>query len=386
MKILSALMLCIWVSTSVAQNVDKRSNTMVLESKILDESREILIQLPTSYSTEKHYPVCYILDAESAFNYHQSVLHYLAEQEVIPEMILVGIVNTNRHLNFTPSIDTASTMGPTGGAQQFCEFLTRELIPKIDATYATAHYRTLTGHSMGGLFAAYAMLHHPNAFDAYILMDPALWWDGMALVRNSAERISGGNFDKKKMFLGIANSMPAGMTDTSLAKADTTNSTVGIRSVFGFRDALGQSAKTPLAWSSRYYADESHGSVPLMSLYDGMKFIFSFYKRPSFQQLSDASPGILENHYQKVSEKLGNTILPPAAILSGLAWRCQVLDKKYDLAFAFLESYARLYPEDPIVYIQLAQYYSEIGQQENAQENYQKGIELGYTPEEHNNN
>jgi len=33
-----------------------------------------------------------------------------------------------------------------------------------------------------------------------------------------------------------------------------------------------------LKYASRYYSDDDHGSVPLASEYDGLRFIFDYYR------------------------------------------------------------------------------------------------------------
>jgi len=59
-----------------------------------------------------------------------------------------------------------------------------ELIPYVDATYRTDRKdRGLLGHSYGGLFAIYAMLHQPDLFRRIVAASPSLGWDGGSLIR-----------------------------------------------------------------------------------------------------------------------------------------------------------------------------------------------------------
>jgi predicted alpha/beta superfamily hydrolase len=53
----------------------------------------------------------------------------------------------------------------------------------IDRTYRSRPYRVLVGHSLGGLFAVYALMTRPDVFQGYIAISPALWWDDQSLVK-----------------------------------------------------------------------------------------------------------------------------------------------------------------------------------------------------------
>lgn len=46
---------------------------------------------------------------------------------------------------------------------------------------------TLFGSSLGGLLVLHAFLNDPQAFDAYVAVSPALWWDGDVLLAREVE-------------------------------------------------------------------------------------------------------------------------------------------------------------------------------------------------------
>lgn len=368
-------------NSAFAQHSLKESiERVTIDSKVLFESRELLISLPKDYSVHKKYPVSYVLDGESMFNGHKDVVEYLSEKNVIPQMIVVGVINTNRSLDLTHVSDSASNYQPNGGGQKFETFITNDLIPYIDSAFSTSPYRLLTGHSISGLFATRLFLNNCDTFKAFLILDPAIWWAESEVLENMETELAQLRLKDKKLFLAIANSLPSNIKSVELALKDTTNSSLGIRSVFEFQKILSKSDSNNTFWNSKYYVNESHGTVPFISSYDGLKYIFNFYKRPSFQTLTDNSPTILVNHYEMLSEKMNYTILPPAYDLSGLAWRCTELEKNHNRAFLFLELYLKYYPADPLAYMQMGQHYELIGQKDKAQEYYQKGIELGYKP------
>ena len=51
------------------------------------------------------------------------------------------------------------------------------MIPYLDRRYRTTPLRVIVGHSLGGLFATYALSHRPELFTGYILLEPSLWWN-----------------------------------------------------------------------------------------------------------------------------------------------------------------------------------------------------------------
>jgi len=190
--------------------------------------------------------------------------------------------------------------------------------------------------------------------------------------QNAAER----NFKDKTLFLTMANSLPIGMADTAQARKDNTVSTVGIRSVILFHDVLVNTNNKELRWQFKYYDNERHGSVPLISSYDALKFIFDFYQRPSFQKVSDSTATILENHYKMISEKMKYQISPPEADIKGLAWRCKNWEKNNKWALAFLEMYIKYYPNSPAAYESMGQFYKDTGDAKKAQTYFDKEKEL----------
>ncbi len=61
----------------------------------------------------------------------------------------------------------------SGGGPAFLDFLEHELIPFIDRTYRTnTSDRGLLGHSMGGLFALYALEQRPALFQRIVAASP----------------------------------------------------------------------------------------------------------------------------------------------------------------------------------------------------------------------
>jgi hypothetical protein len=157
-----------------------------IESRVLAETRTYVVHTPDYYKKRTDaYPVLVLLDAENNFAYTSAAVHLLSANGRIPAMIVVGINNTDRTRDMTPSRPASSFGGASwtgGGADKFLSFIADELLPTIDRNYRTRPYRVLIGHSLGGLFAVYALLNRPEVFKGYIVTSPSLWWDDQALM------------------------------------------------------------------------------------------------------------------------------------------------------------------------------------------------------------
>ena len=157
--------------------------TYRIASRTIGETRVIDVSLPQSYGsdTTRRYPVLVVLDGDFEQQIAAAIVQFYAETSQVPEMIVVGVRNTNRGRDMTPPLLPDFPLPPeipeAGGAEQFLGFIGDELLPYIDRRYRTAPLRVLVGHSLGGLFAAYAIGHRPELFTGYILMEPSLWWN-----------------------------------------------------------------------------------------------------------------------------------------------------------------------------------------------------------------
>lgn len=160
----------------------------------------IFVSLPSSYnSSDKDYPVVYMLDAYSSFGIVTQMAKLLAFNKELPELIILGIsseggsreFNYNRARDYTPTSissdkiqDNLESMIPTsGGASNFLSFIANELIPFIEPKYRIKNDdRTLIGHSLGGLFVGYTLLQDQKIFNRYVMISPALFWDNNYLL------------------------------------------------------------------------------------------------------------------------------------------------------------------------------------------------------------
>src|ERR1700759_3010656 len=148
--------------------------TDTIYSKILNEKRTILVHVPDGDKTQR-YPVLYILDGENHFQSAVAIVEQISG--IIPNMVIVGITNTDRERDLTPThvnpdrLVNAGEAKHTGGDGNFMSFIEKELIPYVDSHYPTTSYRTFSGHSLGGLAVINAFINHSSLFNAYIVID-----------------------------------------------------------------------------------------------------------------------------------------------------------------------------------------------------------------------
>ena len=167
-----------------------------LDSRVLGERRVINVYLPPGYSGgHDRYPVLYMPDGgvDEDFPHVAGFVDVSIKNAVIRPMLVVGVKNTERRRDLvaaTRVADEQKVAPHAGGAERFRRFLGDELKPYIAAHYRVTAESAIIGESLAGLFVLETLVVTPGMFDAYIAVDPSVWWDQQALVRSAAERIA----------------------------------------------------------------------------------------------------------------------------------------------------------------------------------------------------
>lgn len=230
-----------------------------LNSGILNQKRLIQVFIPPNYkpgSTAK-YDVLYVLDGGNwNTGLIKQVQHFLEGEGYMPPTIIVSVLGIDRNKDLTPThLEGWKT---SGGADKFLGFIKNELIPYVDKTYPSNGDNTLWGHSLGGLFVMYAMLNEPKAFKSYIAVDPSLWWDKCYLPKIAADKLPALAGSNATLFISGREGK-----DGKSMRIDTMDT------------VLKKTAPAGLAWKILAYPDETHSSVRLKSIYDGLKFTYA---------------------------------------------------------------------------------------------------------------
>lgn len=260
------LLLCLQITFAQNQNVLVPGTKFSIKSSILNEERICLISLPESYNdaaeaTEK-YPVLILLDGSAFFKTTAGIVHFMSSSRnrnyLMPETIIVAIENVDRERDFTVTKLKTTRKNRMGGGTNFLNFIEKELLPYIDENYRTESHRTLVGHSLAGLLTINSYLDENSLFDAYVSVDPSLWWDE-EIMKDKVDGLSPKSL-KKKVYIATAN-QGASNYERNQKKH---NHFVAL-----LNEKWGESANVKL----EYFEDEDHRSVPLKGIYEGLKYL-----------------------------------------------------------------------------------------------------------------
>ena len=287
----------------------------------------------------------------------------------VPELIVVAVPNTNRTRDLTPTHSTVGGDGEespfleaSGGGDAFLDFLRNELIPHVEARYRTKPYRILVGHSFGGLLALHAFLEAPDVFQGYVAIDPSLWWDDEVLVQRIRERGHVDGDRPRTVYISLANNREEPDVPSFMETAGN-----------AFARHLGALAGPHLRSTHTYFGAEDHGSVPLISLYHGLTFLFEGYK-PSLVDVRER-PSSLVTHFERVSSRLGVDLPPPERYINGIAY-AMLSNDEVETALELFRLNVSMYPMSYNVYHRLASAHARNGDTQLAIENYEESLLL----------
>ena len=367
-----------------------------IHSEILDESREFWINIPesakdsSSYKTK--YPVLYLLDGPSNFKSVTAIIEHLSSNMIVPEMIIVGIANTNRSLDLTPTkVDVDFMSGDsipysTGGGNKFLDFIEKELIPHVEDKYPATNYKTFVGHSFGGLSVISALINRKELFNNYVAIDPSLWWDNRAFLNVADTILTKNKFNNKTLYVGIANTMESRM-DIKTVQNDSipdTYFTIHIKSVLQFVNSLEKKKDNELLFKWKYYENDDHGSVPFITEYDAFRFIFSWYKLNEVNDFYSENStlnaqeilNLINSHYSNISDKFGYKVLPPESYINSIGNGFMYNDMPTK-AHALFDLNIKNYPKSTKVFESLGDYYLFQSDTLNAIKEFKNALEIG---------
>jgi predicted alpha/beta superfamily hydrolase len=249
------------------------SETVTIHSKVLNEDRKIYIHRPKpdSANVNERFAVLYVLDGENHFELLAQYADYLSRPDVraIPKIIIVGIPNTQRTRDLTPTVSTVGYTGkpdtnisrkPSGGNENFLKFINTELIPAIDQTYKTQPFKIFAGHSFGGLATINCLLTHPELFDAYVAVSPSFWWDNKYLLKLADKKLKKGAALNKTFFYSDGN--------------EGGSSSFFHQDLLKFDSLMVNKNLNGLNHLYKHYPTETHMTEPIVAYFDALRFIF----------------------------------------------------------------------------------------------------------------
>lgn len=238
-----------------------------IKSEFLGEEREFWVSLPMRYDSTEQYPTIYVLDAEWRFDLIRPIAYDMSGNKRIPRHIIVGIPHIDwekqRGIDLTFSQSRIEYDGEavdstwyndtnSGSAMTFFDYLSKEVVEKVNKTYPTNGENVLVGHSYGGYFGGYLLsLDHP--FTAIQSYDPSIWYgDGEVIdkIKNRSKKSS----------------------EVNVFVAYQTEPKFHLSKIEEFIGELSKDKSITLG--HKVYPEETHNSLFMYSFIDGMKFLY----------------------------------------------------------------------------------------------------------------
>jgi predicted alpha/beta superfamily hydrolase len=332
-----------------------------LDSKILGETRRLIVGKPPSYmATDDPYPIVVLLDGPDHFHHTTATANFLARNGRMPEVLVVAVANTDRTRDLTPRSQVAAEMesAPThGGADNFLRFVDEELLPWVEQNYRAGPYRILIGHSFGGLFAINTLVTRPDVFDAYIAISPSLQWNDQRLVQQAETFFEATDELAASLYMTVGN--------------EGGNLLGGARKLSGILDA---EAPRGFSWHFNLMPEETHGSVPLRSTYQGFESVFSdWYLHDPLAMFDVGGIAAIERFYEKGSKKFGLDRPMPVTLPLNLSYEL-IAANRIQEATALIADYSESYPLGSQILVALAEAYAASGDTDQAREHYARAL------------
>ena len=343
-----------------------------MDSKILNEERTYIVGLPKSYhESSRTYPILVLLDGEAHFQGISGIVDQMSQGRShghIPEMIVVAVGNVDRTRDFTPTnsiffmdgSNKSQYQKTSGGSATFLKFLEKELLVTVAKKYRTNSYKTLMGHSYGGLLAGLSYLSEEGSFDSFLTVDPSFWWDKQIILKKmDAAKIE--NLKDKKMYISSAYNyktwkkfgLGRKAQDLFFAKLQD-------------RNILSPNLKI------QYFEEEDHWSIPAISFYHGLKFIYQdFY-------MKDMRTKSVESIVTYYKNRFGGKFSPPETTINSLGHRfLRSEDAQEKLkALKLFQLNSVNFPNSSDAYDSLGEAYLKNGDKIKALENYRISLKL----------
>lgn len=164
-------------------------------SKYTNYTYTLQVYVPRVEVPMKCFGVIYVLDGQNYFDFAKQTvdLQYKnAPKTNVHPAIIVSInhqkedFRARRFQDFTAKANSyvfpprMQRRDPktVGGANEFHEFITKEVKAYISANYSiNPNKETIYGHSLGGYYTLWTLFNHPETFANYISISPSIWWN-----------------------------------------------------------------------------------------------------------------------------------------------------------------------------------------------------------------
>jgi predicted alpha/beta superfamily hydrolase len=143
-----------------------------VNSRILNDSRQIKVQLPRNYdgNSSKTYPLIFVFDGHYLFEPVAGIVDYLSYWEEIPEAFVVGINQANNRID-DGRFDTADFLPVASGAR-FFDFIQLEVMKYLKENFNIGDFSVVVGHDYMANFANFYLFSKKSEFQGFINLSP----------------------------------------------------------------------------------------------------------------------------------------------------------------------------------------------------------------------
>ncbi len=360
--------LVLTIFSHVNAGVRGEPTVLSINSDILNESRELMIHLPNNYSIYKNtsYPVLYLLDGQRNFAHTVGTLDLLNQSGMAQEMIVVGITNTDRSRDFTPTYDeNYNQWGHSGGADDFLDFVEQELKPFVKTNYRTNNYSILSGHSLGGLLTVYALQTRPEMFQAFFAFSPSLWWQ-KEVIFSDAEKFFNSK-DSLNKYLYINMGSEGGQMLSAFER---------------YSELLDSNNRKGFVFNVTLDNSEGHNTTALAGMSLALQNQLNSL-RPSELVIAEGLSSI-EKFYNDLSEKYSFQALPEYRAVNHAGYNA-LKKKDFDTAILLFKRNLANYSDKSDAYDSLADGYEAMGDLDNALAMRKKALKMSHEENVENN-
>lgn len=189
------LLTIIFFNQTFAQQIARVENVKI-QSKFLNQEREILIYTPADYDwrTNEYFNVIYVFDSQNRefFDFTTSIISFLTDNS--KSFIIVGITSPYnektdyaRNNDLLPILNTNESKNRygkySGNSDNFLEFVSNEVKNYVDKNYRTLNENIAIGHSLSASFILRSIVVIPNLFSSYIAISPNFAYEDEMLAK-----------------------------------------------------------------------------------------------------------------------------------------------------------------------------------------------------------
>lgn len=243
-----------------------------IQSKILKQSREILVYTPAYYNESEYqfFDLIIVFDAQNRelFDLTHSLVSLLDENKPEKPFIVVGIsaytgkekyARNDDFLPYPKYDKIQDNFYGFGHANRngFTKYIKQEVIPLINEKYRISTRKLAIGHSLGASYVISTLINEPDLFNSYLAISPNFKYDKQRL----AKAFNSNNFNElsKKRFLFISHA-----NEDEYWKGWKESR----ERVYNFLDSI----KPPnIIYEIKKYENKGHRTSYLPAVYDGMK-------------------------------------------------------------------------------------------------------------------